>query len=57
MSISREDIEEAVERYVDCMTQKELVSYATWQLVNYYRNQADEEEREQLVKTFLLEEA
>ena len=57
MSIPREDIEEAVERYVDCMTQKELVSYATWQLVNYYRNQADEEEREQLVKTFLLEEA
>lgn len=57
MSISREDIEEAVERYVDCMTQKELVSYATWQLVNYYRNQADDEEREQLVKTFLLEEA
>ena len=57
MNISREDIEEAVERCVDCMTQKELVSYATWQLVNYYRNQADEEEREQLVKTFLLEEA
>lgn len=57
MNISREDIEEAVERYVDCMSQKELVSYATWQLVNYYRNQADKEEREQLINTFLLEEA
>ena len=57
MNISKEDIEEAVERYIDCMTQKELVSYAKWQLINYYRNQADEEEREQLIKTFLLEEA
>ena len=57
MNISREDIEEAVEQYVDCMSQKELVSYATWQLVNYYRNQADQEEREQLINTFLLEEA